>query len=720
MLPGQCTASVGASAPALGRPPVPLTAMLCATMCACVGVVLAMLMWRGLRGWRPPPKRTRLEVSRSAEATAATACPPTPEATAINAVCKGGDETGAVDACSAASWPETPTTLALAQRVEALGLHLGDICVTGISVGLPNGCSRRRVFDPSALDDLFSGQTMIGPVPHSLLTAQLDRNVVQVSKGPAGDRVRKPLSALHEVVQLASRIGHFDLADEFGIDPKIVETLDSTYALAIGAGLQALLDAGLVSPPPSASPPPQGPQNNNTGGGAHPTAGHTGGGGIRGDKPWRLKPSHQEETGVIFASSFPALDSLVDEVSRFLTSRLARACDGQRREMAAQLECLARELGEKEGGPVSELREALIGAARPRGGAGSAGGGEAGGGCVGEGYSGAGGGGGGATCAEGCEDQAGTGALGAVCAADAGNGHDTGREGLRVGVILGGSGGVNGRGGGMNGGGVTGGGLNGGRVNGGGTGGSEGSASGSGAGDGVSPPEYEFNRKLLFKLLVMANSQVRSFVVAVSLANGSYVVAVVLCRALLRGVGSSSLGGRQLVIAHAQVRNPICLLPPPADISAPPQPPHTHIRNTTSAFQILFFLPSPQLAGIISAHGSSLQMFDAACAGNYCPGTHPVRALPSSHLAPLDPYPSLPLLPHPSSPRSSMPAAPTSKSTRPARAPPPLSPWPATGFGPAAAPAWWSSRLTTQPRTTFSPGWAPASSLWAPRRRNGT
>ena len=71
-----------------------------------------------------------------------------------------------------------------------------------------------------------------------MLQAQLDRNVVQVHKAADGTRVRKPLNMVEDVIKLASRIGQFDLVSEYGLSPAIVETLDTTYALAVAAGLE--------------------------------------------------------------------------------------------------------------------------------------------------------------------------------------------------------------------------------------------------------------------------------------------------------------------------------------------------------------------------------------------------------------------------------------------------------------------------------------------------
>ena len=99
-----------------------------------------------------------------------------------------------------------------------------------------------------------------------------------------------------EVIKLASRIGDFDLTREFGVDPKVVETMDTTYALAVAAGLQALENAGLI---PAQS---------------------VGANGVAASR--KLRHEHRDSTGVIFAASFPALDSMVDETARFMATRL--------------------------------------------------------------------------------------------------------------------------------------------------------------------------------------------------------------------------------------------------------------------------------------------------------------------------------------------------------------------------------------------------------------
>lgn len=262
----------------------------------------------------------------------------------------GADPTGAPPSCKSEETgsADSPTAecvtsaLALTQRVRDLGLHLGDIVVTGLSIGLPNALTGRPVFDEANLSLLMRGDNLIGPLPEDMLQAQLDRNVVQVHKAADGTRVRKPLNMVEDVIKLASRIGQFDLVSEYGLSPAIVETLDTTYALAVAAGLevrklnrlramlrgcclrhrcphilteiclrivasaQALRNAGLIDAPPKKERSDFTSAESTT------------------DSDWRLSREHRDETGVVFASSFPALDSLIEELSRAMANAVDR------------------------------------------------------------------------------------------------------------------------------------------------------------------------------------------------------------------------------------------------------------------------------------------------------------------------------------------------------------------------------------------------------------
>ena len=87
-------------------------------------------------------------------------------------------ETGLVDQPDNA----LASAIALVQRVKALGLHLGDVMVSGISLGLPNASSSRGVFSTDNIEALMAGHNCIHPLPPEALQAQLDRNIVQARR----------------------------------------------------------------------------------------------------------------------------------------------------------------------------------------------------------------------------------------------------------------------------------------------------------------------------------------------------------------------------------------------------------------------------------------------------------------------------------------------------------------------------------------------------------
>ena len=94
---------------------------------------------------------------------------------------------------------------------------------------------------------------------------------------------RSPSTA--EVIKLAGRGGDLDLAEEFGVPAERIPALDIVTRLAIGAGLDALRDAGI----------PLVMRYKTT---------------TRGTKlpeRWALPEALQDDTGIIFASAFPGL-----------------------------------------------------------------------------------------------------------------------------------------------------------------------------------------------------------------------------------------------------------------------------------------------------------------------------------------------------------------------------------------------------------------------------
>ena len=176
------------------------------------------------------------------------------------------------------------------------------ICVTGISLGLPNALyPDRSVFSADNFAAIFRGDNFISALSTADKQRILNQNVCQVYK-KNGQRIKYRLQHDKEVIQVAAMLRPFDLQKEYPYIPShVAEVLDSTYALAIAAGLEALKDAGIDV---------------------------VGERSVNGEVVSVVSglPEHmQDETGVIFASSFPALDSLTSEVTRSATAKARKA-----------------------------------------------------------------------------------------------------------------------------------------------------------------------------------------------------------------------------------------------------------------------------------------------------------------------------------------------------------------------------------------------------------
>ena len=104
------------------------------------------------------------------------------------------------------------------------------------------------------------------------------------------------------MIKLAARGGALDLEVEFGISAERVPALDRSTRLAVGAGIDALRDAGL---------PLVLHYKDTTTGRKLPDR-------------WGLPDALRDDTGVIFASAFPGLDSFVDDLNRYHADRARR------------------------------------------------------------------------------------------------------------------------------------------------------------------------------------------------------------------------------------------------------------------------------------------------------------------------------------------------------------------------------------------------------------
>ena len=144
-----------------------------------------------------------------------------------------------------------------------------NIIISGVSAGLPG---QEEVFHKDNLSRLLSGVNCIKPISTMLSNELLEKNVVQQTKNEKGDVVKKPVLGPTDTIQLAATLFPVDLT-LYGVPPGLASTMDRAAQVAVAAGLEALRNSGIVD----------------------------------GEGGWELPPHMQQTTGVLYASSFPAL-----------------------------------------------------------------------------------------------------------------------------------------------------------------------------------------------------------------------------------------------------------------------------------------------------------------------------------------------------------------------------------------------------------------------------
>jgi acyl transferase domain-containing protein/acyl carrier protein/NAD(P)-dependent dehydrogenase (short-subunit alcohol dehydrogenase family) len=182
------------------------------------------------------------------------------------------------------------------------------VVITGAALGLPGA---ERIFDDQNIARILRGDQFIRPIPARFREAMLDKHITRLVKSDDGDPRFETINNVADVIKLAGRGETFDLAAEFGVSTDRLAALDRVTQLAIAAGLDALRDAGipLVLRYKTTSKGTQLPDR------------------------WGLPDALRDDTGVIFASAFPGLDSFADEMNRYYK-------DQARREQLSALESL--------------------------------------------------------------------------------------------------------------------------------------------------------------------------------------------------------------------------------------------------------------------------------------------------------------------------------------------------------------------------------------------
>ena len=166
-----------------------------------------------------------------------------------------------------------------------------QVAISGIAAGTPG--SWQKVFRDGNLDEILQGKNFIENISVNEQEKQIEKNIEYVLKSSVGNHRIEKLTDVSQSVKLCAKKGEFDLAKEFGVPAKYVKSMDPSFTLAIAAGILALKDAGIplvlyYKPTTTGTYLPD---------------------------RWGLPQSMIDDTGVIFTSAFPTVNSWAFEVS---------------------------------------------------------------------------------------------------------------------------------------------------------------------------------------------------------------------------------------------------------------------------------------------------------------------------------------------------------------------------------------------------------------------
>ena len=217
--------------------------------------------------------------------------------------------------------------------VSAGGGKVEPLVITGAALGLPGV---PRTFDDANISAILAGQQFIESIPAELRQRMVDMRITRLVKDAAGGGSFQTISDAAEVIKLAARHAPLDVVEQFGIDAARDEALDTSTRLALGAGFDALRDAGipLVMRYKTTTLGTQLPDR------------------------WGLPEDLRDDTGVIFASAFPGLDRFAEAAEGYARDKARRehllALEGARATMAAD-----HPTGAEIDRLIAELRETL-------------------------------------------------------------------------------------------------------------------------------------------------------------------------------------------------------------------------------------------------------------------------------------------------------------------------------------------------------------------------
>ncbi|HUJ07846.1 MAG TPA: beta-ketoacyl synthase N-terminal-like domain-containing protein, partial [Streptosporangiaceae bacterium] len=201
--------------------------------------------------------------------------------------------------------PHTAAVTAASQRAlpdeshGGTGQRADPVVITGAALGLPG---TDRVFDDENVARILAGQQLIDVIPRQVRREMVDKHITRLVKSETGDPVFETIESEADVIKLAGRYGSLDLVEEFGVEADRDAALDQCTRLAIGAGLDALRDAGI-------------PLVRHY---------HTTSLGTQLPDRWGLPDRLRDDTGVVFASAFPGYESFATDLNRYHEDRARR------------------------------------------------------------------------------------------------------------------------------------------------------------------------------------------------------------------------------------------------------------------------------------------------------------------------------------------------------------------------------------------------------------
>ena len=186
------------------------------------------------------------------------------------------------------------------------------VVITGAALGLPGV---PQMFDDANVARILHGQQLIDVIPSHLRHEILDHHITRLVKGEDGGAAFEAIDREGDVIKLAARAGALALADEFGVPADRVAALGRETQLAIGAGIDALRDAGI---------PLVLRYKTTTTGSQLPDR-------------WVLPESLRDDTGIVFASAFAGGNDLTEELNSFWADRSRHEQLDRLREIHARL-----------------------------------------------------------------------------------------------------------------------------------------------------------------------------------------------------------------------------------------------------------------------------------------------------------------------------------------------------------------------------------------------